>query len=189
MRVIEKVPILCLTILVCIITIQFLVYFFILNENAPLPLCPNVPPQVAGRFDLDMLNETMESVENRSAASLEIGGYYKPKECIARNRVAILVTCRDREGQMPVFLKNLHPFLMRQQLEYQVFIIFQTHGYWFNKGALYNAGFIEAMKVREWDCFIFHDIDMLPMDDRNLYDCPRMSPRHLAVDVDQYGYR
>lgn len=78
---------------------------------------------------------------------------------------------------------------MRQQLEYQIFIIFQTHGYWFNKGALYNVGFIESMKVQKWECFIFHDIDMLPMDDRNLYDCPRMNPRHLAVDVDKYGYK
>lgn len=189
MKVIVNVLICCVVILVCVIALQFLVYFFWLNQNHELPLCPNVPPNVTGTFTVDMLNETLENVENRLATTLETGGYYKPKECIARNRVAILVTCRDREGQMPVLLKNLHAVLMRQQLEYQVFIIFQAHGYWFNKGALYNAGFIEAMKVRQWDCFIFHDIDMVPMDDRNLYDCPRINPRHMAVDVDLCSYR
>lgn len=189
MKVIVKVLIFCVVILVCVIALQFLVYFLWLNQHRTLPLCPNVPPNVTGKFTVDMQNETLESVENRLATSLQMGGYYKPTECIARNRVAILITCRDREGQMPVLLKNLHKFLMRQQLEYQVFIVFQARGYWFNKGALYNAGFIEAMKVRQWDCFVFHDIDMVPMDDRNLYDCPRLNPRHLAVDVDICGYR
>lgn len=190
MKIIEKVPVCCLIISVCLLIIELCVYLFVYKDkHQPLPLCPNVPPNLTGRFHLDMSNDTMENVENYLASSLETGGYYKPKECIARNRVAILVTCRDREYQMPAFLKNLHKFLMKQQLEYQIFIIFQTHGYWFNKGALYNVGFIESMKVRKWECFIFHDIDMLPMDDRNLYDCPRMNPRHLAVDVDKYGYK
>lgn len=187
MKILEKVLIFCVVILVCIIGLQIYLYFFVLNRE--LPLCPNVAPNVTGPFNVDMSNETLENVEKRLATSLEMGGYFRPKECHARNRVAILVTCRDREGQMPVFLKNLHTFLMRQQLEYQIFIVFQPHGYWFNKGALYNAGFIEAMKIRQWDCFIFHDIDMVPMDDRNLYDCPRISPRHMAVDVDLCGYR
>lgn len=190
MRIIEKVSIFSLIISVCLLIVELYVYFFMFNnEHQQLPLCPNIPPNLTGPFNLNMTDDTMENVENYLASSLETGGYYKPKECIARNRVAILVTCRDREYQMPVFLKNLHKFLMRQQLEYQIFIIFQTHGYWFNKGALYNVGYIESMKVREWECFIFHDIDMLPMDDRNMYDCPRMNPRHLAVDVDKYGYK
>lgn len=187
MKLLEKLLIFCVVILVCIIGLQIYLYFFVFNRE--LPLCPNVAPNVTGPFKVDMSNETLENVEKRLATSLEMGGYFRPKECHARNRVAILVTCRDREGQMPVFLKNLHTFLMRQQLEYQIFIVFQPHGYWFNKGALYNAGFIEAMKVRPWDCFIFHDIDMVPMDDRNLYDCPRISPRHMAVDLDLCGYR
>lgn len=149
MKVSEKLSIICLIISICSIIVLLCVHFFIYNEHQQLPLCPNIPPNLTGRFDLDWSNETLESVENHLASSLETGGYYKPKDCIARNRVAVLVTCRDREGQMPIFLKNLHKFMMRQQLEYQMFIIFQTHGFWFNKGALYNVGFIEAMKMRE----------------------------------------
>lgn len=51
-----------------------------------------------------------------------------------------------------------------------------------------NVGFIEAMKVRKWDCFIFHDVDTLPIDDRNLYICPRMFPRHMAVGIDKHNF-
>lgn len=154
-----------------------------------LPQCPLTPPHLIGQFTTDMEKETLESVEERFARDLQLGGYYKPKDCIARDRVAVLVPCRDRDHQVPILLKNLHPFMQRQQLEYQIFIIYQTHGYWFNRGALFNAGFVEAMKIRKWDCFILHDIDLVPMDDRNLYDCPRLNPRHLAVDLDKFDYQ
>lgn len=158
-------------------------------QRQQLDLCPITPPGLSGAFTPDMTKEPLDRVEDRLAASLQTGGYYKPKDCASRSRVAVISVCRGREEQIPIFLKNLHPFLMRQQLEYQVFIVFQTHGYWFNRGALFNVGFLEALKVQQWDCFIFHDIDMVPMDDRNLYDCPRINPRHMAVDVDKFGFK
>ncbi len=37
-------------------------------------------------------------------------------------------------------------------------------------------------------CFIFHDVDLLPEDDRNLYTCPTQ-PRHMSVAVDTFSYR
>lgn len=150
-----------------------------------LDSCPIRPPNLVGRIHPDIIPETIESVEERFRNVLQLGGFFKPKECKAKDRVAILVTCRNRENQLPIFLKNLHPILMRQQLEYRIFVVSQTHGFWFNKGALYNVGFIEAMKMSQWDCFIFHDIDMMPMDDRNMYDCPRVNPRHMAIDQDK----
>ena len=45
---------------------------------------------------------------------------------------------------------------------------------------MFNVGFVEAMKAYDWDCFIFHDVDLLPEDDRNLYTCPDQ-PRHMSV--------
>ena len=42
--------------------------------------------------------------------------------------------------------------------------------------------------MRPFDCFIFHDVDLLPENDRNLYTCPEQ-PRHMSVAVDKFNYR
>ena len=54
---------------------------------------------------------------------LKPGGRYKPPDCIARNRVAIVIPFRDREIHLRLFLQNLHPFLQRQQLDYGIFVV------------------------------------------------------------------
>jgi hypothetical protein len=53
---------------------------------------------------------------------------------------------------------------------------------------LMNVGFVEALKLYNYDCFIFHDVDLLPEDDRNLYTCPEQ-PRHMSVAVDVLKYK
>jgi len=45
-----------------------------------------------------------------------------------------------------------------------------------------NAGFEEAMKLDTYDCIVFHDVDMIPEDDRNMYVCGDQ-PRHLSPGV------
>ena len=42
----------------------------------------------------------------------------------------------------------------------------------FNRAMLMNVGAAEAIKQHDYQCFIFHDVDLLPEDDRNLYTCP-----------------
>ena len=53
---------------------------------------------------------------------------------------------------------------------------------------LMNVGFVEAMADFNWTCAIFHDVDLLPEDDRNLYTCPQQ-PRHMSVAVDKFSYK
>ena len=53
---------------------------------------------------------------------------------------------------------------------------------------LFNIGYKEALKFDQFDCFIFHDVDLIPEDDRNEYSCPT-SPRHMSVAVDKFQYR
>ncbi|CAL4078665.1 unnamed protein product, partial [Meganyctiphanes norvegica] len=69
-----------------------------------------------------------------------------------------------------------------------IFIIEMAGNATFNKGALMNAGFLEAWRRGTADCFVFHDVDLLPEDDRNMYSCPPQ-PRHLSVGVDTLGYK
>lgn len=51
-----------------------------------------------------------------------------------------------------------------------------------------NIGFVEGLKLYPFECFIFHDVDLIPEDDRNLYTCPDI-PRHMSVAIDKYNYK
>ena len=41
----------------------------------------------------------------------------------------------------------------------------------FNRGALLNVGFLEARRLDNFTCFVFHDVDMVPETDTRLYRC------------------
>lgn len=51
-----------------------------------------------------------------------------------------------------------------------------------------NIGFREAMREEEWDCLFFHDVDLIPEDDRNTYICDT-NPKHAAIAMDKFGYK
>ena len=57
----------------------------------------------------------------------------------------------------------------------------------FNRGMLFNIGYTMSMNLTNnfWRCFIFHDVDLLPEDDRSLYTCPEL-PRHMSVGNDTW---
>lgn len=64
--------------------------------------------------------------KNSSNALLEPGGRYKPTGCVANHRAAIIVPFRNREEHLLLFLQHMHPFLQRQQVEYQIFVVEQS---------------------------------------------------------------
>ena len=51
-----------------------------------------------------------------------------------------------------------------------------------------NAAYNELMKLDDFDCVVFHDVDMLPEDDRNTYACGHV-PTHLSLMINKYNYR
>lgn len=54
------------------------------------------------------------------------GGVFRPPDCTARHRVAIVIPYRNREEHLKLLLRNLHPILARQQLDYGIFVIDQV---------------------------------------------------------------
>lgn len=56
-------------------------------------------------------------------SNLSPGGRFKPPDCIARNKVALIIPYRDREEHLRMFLHNMHPILQRQQLDYGIYVI------------------------------------------------------------------
>lgn len=130
---------------------------------------------------------TIEQLESRFSW-LKPGGHYAPDSCKVLKKVAIVIPFRCRGEHLLIFLQHMHPFLKKQQLDYTIYIIEQEGDGLFNRALLMNVGYIEALKRRNYDCFILHDIDLLPENDKNLYTCP-VQPRHMSVAIDCFKYR
>ncbi|XP_022807119.1 beta-1,4-galactosyltransferase 6-like isoform X2 [Stylophora pistillata] len=127
----------------------------------------------------------LEEVE-REVDFVQKGGQWKP-DCVPRKKVAIVVPFRDRQEHLNIFIRHMHKYLRWQMLEYRIFIIEQADNERFNRGMLMNVGFSEAMKVGNFTCVIFHDVDLIPEDARNDYSCPS-SPRHMSTAVSRMDY-
>uniref|UniRef100_A0A8V0ZJH7 Beta-1,4-galactosyltransferase n=1 Tax=Gallus gallus TaxID=9031 RepID=A0A8V0ZJH7_CHICK len=126
----------------------------------PLQPCQEMPSGLVGRLLIEFSSPmSMERVQ-RENPDVSLGGKYTPPDCLPRQKVA-----------------------------YGIYIINQYGEDTFNRAKLLNVGFLEALKDdEEYDCFIFSDVDLIPMDDRNLYRCYEQ-PRHFAVGMDKFGFR
>ncbi|XP_078790109.1 beta-1,4-galactosyltransferase 2 isoform X1 [Oryzias latipes] len=154
----------------------------------PLPPCPENPPGLVGRLLIEFSSQmTMERVQKENPNVTE-GGRYSPPDCRPRWKVAIIIPFRHRENHLKYWLHYLHPILRRQKIDYGIYIINQLGEDTFNRAKLLNIGYMEAQKDGEYDCFIFSDVDLIPMDDRNLYHCYDQ-PRHFAIAMDKFGFR
>jgi hypothetical protein len=145
-----------------------------------LPPCQysNFKNDTSYRIAVDAKVNSFSSIEANYAQDLHVGGHWFPEVCRAEQRLAIIICYRNREIHLKLFLNNMHSFLKKQQLDYTIFVVNQHGTEQFNRAALFNVGFIEAMKLYSFNCFIFHDVDLIPEDLRNLYRCGDR-PRHM----------
>ncbi|XP_076626299.1 beta-1,4-N-acetylgalactosaminyltransferase bre-4 [Colletes latitarsis] len=157
------------------------------TNSTVLQRCPLLPPNLVGPLAVTKSPPELSVIE-KAFTDVKPGGRGYPADCVARHRVAIIIPFRDRPQHLQALLYNLHPMLLRQQIDYQIFVIEQKGSESFNRAMLMNVGYVEALKERLFDCFIFHDVDLLPEDDRNFYTCPEQ-PRHMSVAVDKFKYR
>ncbi|KAF7251150.1 Beta-1,4-galactosyltransferase 4 [Varanus komodoensis] len=149
--------------------------------------CPSVSPYLRGPSKLTFkASMTLEEVQRENPQVVK--GRYHPKDCSAQQRVAILIPHRNREKHLLYLLEYLHPFLQRQQLDYGIYVVHQAGNVKFNRAKLLNVGYLEALKEENWDCFIFHDVDLVPENDFNIYMCGSQ-PKHLVVGRNSTGYR
>ncbi|KAL4233098.1 Beta-1 [Mactra antiquata] len=152
-----------------------------------LKQCDVISPHLRGYVRVNTQVAAWAQIEEENS-NLRPGGRYQPPDCVARNRVAVIIPYRDRDIHLKIFMRNIHPFLQNQQLDYGIFVVEMAQNITFNRALLMNVGFVEAMKSYNYQCFIFHDVDLLPEDDRNLYTCPNQ-PRHMSVAIDSLKYR
>ncbi|GFR81676.1 beta-1,4-galactosyltransferase 1 [Elysia marginata] len=148
--------------------------------------CEQAPRKLIGRIQ--------PLVETKSLSELQVifpwlskGGHYTPQDCRPKEKTAIIFPFRDRHRHLYILLLNLLPILKRQNVDFTIFVIEQEKPSLFNRGLLFNAGFVEASKLSEFDCFIFHDVDLIPLFDTNFYHCNE-SPTHFLGGVNKFNY-
>jgi hypothetical protein len=122
------------------------------------------------RFNLEALNVSASSygLENEP---IELGGSWRPSGCQATLKLAIIIPYRDRLIHLKIQTYILHLILRRQMVDYRIFVVEPTTplNISFNKGRVMNAAYLEALKIDPtFDCFVFHDVDLITENDRNL---------------------
>uniref|UniRef100_A0A8C7XG98 DP-Gal:betaGlcNAc beta 1,4- galactosyltransferase, polypeptide 1, like n=1 Tax=Oryzias sinensis TaxID=183150 RepID=A0A8C7XG98_9TELE len=209
-----------------------------------LEKCPETSPILVGPLRIEFSDPvSLEQIKSENP-NVQQGGRFKPKDCVALQKVAIIIPFRNRDEHLKYWLYYLHPILQRQQLDYGVYVInqafliihngccggaagtrpllvaaavnvsfffssfccstlclcrlsppgvresenLQDGDVTFNRAKLLNVGYTEALKEYDYDCFVFSDVDLIPMDDRNTYKC-FSQPRHLSVSMDKFGFR
>ncbi|XP_075545242.1 beta-1,4-N-acetylgalactosaminyltransferase bre-4-like isoform X1 [Dermacentor variabilis] len=130
----------------------------------------------------------LEELE-KAMPHLKPGGRWFPTHCKARQRVALVVPYRDRLDNLRAFLQHMHPFLQRQQLDYAIYLVEQNGMGDFNRAKLLNVGYEIAKAMDSYDCFIFHDVDLLPENKHNEYACKHGGPLHMTTCLDYQKYK
>ncbi|KAK7602523.1 hypothetical protein V9T40_008112 [Parthenolecanium corni] len=149
-------------------------------------VCPLSPVKVTSTTSLTSCS--VSSLVGTEAIKSDIlGGEWQPKNCTSRFLVAIIVPYRAREKHLHKFLSFMHRFVQSQNIHYKIYVIEQSTQKEFNRGKLFNIGFLEALKEKPFPCFIFHDVDLLPENSNNMYACTE-TPRHLSAAIDKFGY-
>ena len=146
---------------------------------------------IANNKNLHLKNLTNEQVEiELNYLGLFDGGKWRPSsvEKQRNTKIAIIVPYRDRLVNLRIFLLYMHQFLSKQNAQYGIYIVEPIENLKFNRALLINIGFLEALKENDWDCFIFHDVDMLPENPMNIYECDANTPKQMAIALNTYSY-
>ncbi|CAL8103183.1 unnamed protein product [Calicophoron daubneyi] len=112
-------------------------------------------------------------------------GSWTPSDCLSQQKVAILIPYRNRDSHLLLLLARLHDLLPHQKIAYTIYVIEQDEDTPFNRGLLLNIGMREStMRDPAVNCFIYHDVDLLPENSDNLYLCDS-NLHHLASGINE----
>nr|CAH8876250.1 unnamed protein product [Trichobilharzia regenti] len=115
------------------------------------------------------------------------------KGCLTRDkpesrRNVIIIPYRNRSEHLMELIPRLAELLTKQDICYLLVVAEQADQQPFNKGIIMNAGFVEALNWIPFHCAIFHDVDLLPLNNEIPYTCS-IYPRHISLCVDKFQNR
>ena len=81
------------------------------------------------------------------------------------------------------------PVLVRQNIKFGFYLINQSGNNLFNRAKLLNIGFDYVSDLDEFDCFIFHDVDLILENDKAIYKCIDGVAQHYSGYIDKFDYK
>jgi len=156
-----------------------------LNDKHKLPKCRIDARNLRGRSTLrpsvTASDVRLENVIRR----VKHGGVYRPKNCTSKESIAVIIPYRDRETHLEIIVNVLHDLLQRQNKHYGIYVVEMDYPVQFNRGLLANAGFQTAHSIGNYSCYIIHDVDLIPVNDYNLYECGS-NPIHMSAQSSRW---
>ena len=102
-------------------------------------------------------------------------------------KLGVCVPYRNRESHLKEFIPRVGKFLEERGIEYAMYFGHQVDDKLFNRGAMKNVAAEQAFKDG-CDYIVWHDIDMIPLDDYCDYSYPKDNPRHIAIHISKTNY-
>lgn len=194
----------CMATLIFILFLKFCAWWFTTDDFVePLGAYDSTfcrPKDLIGHITVSALNASEFNDDlniDPKYSSKMPNSRYDPREfedCVIPNgqKLAIIIPFRDdgsnvRTNQLKVLLHYMIPILIRQNVMFQFFVVTQTQNSIFNRGKLMNIGFAEARKLNEFDCYFFHDVDLIIENDEAIYHC-RTNPLHYSGYINKWNY-
>ena len=140
--------------------------------------------------------------ENTSTYFPKINENGNKIHCHAKSKIAIIIPYRNRINNLKISIPYLIKILKKQNISFKIFIIEQAgqnQTQTFNRGKLLNVGtdlvlkdMVESEKsvnlgqidpkfIHYFNCIIFHDVDMILLDETLSLECDDVHPVHLAA--------
>ncbi len=84
-----------------------------------------------GDVDVDMHAMPWKELNEHLQHGVQFGGLWHPTTCHSRHHIAVIVPMQNTEEteqdeRLRKFLKHMHPFLQKQQLNYGIYLISQV---------------------------------------------------------------
>jgi hypothetical protein len=148
---------------------------------------PNLKKNIINQIDENVFSfDQVEENLQKNLIQLEIGGYYftiNNNDCLSDINMVLIVPYYNStfQSNLVLFLNHMHLFLSKQKINYAIYLVQSLNKKsMFNKGYLMNVGFIESIKddfhMNRFNCFVFHDLNILPMNNKILYKCENEAP-------------
>lgn len=96
-----------------------------------------------------------------------------------KEKLTILIPFMNREENLKVFIPYMHNYMKNYfpEIIYEIVVVEQVNDKPFNKGILFNAGYV--LTSGNTDYYALHDVDQLPLSSNYKYD---EWPNHLCVN-------